>query len=98
MVTKKLSVSAIEADHVKDISDVQPGKSFRIFWGKGNVNNKIVHVRAIVDEDIVVMMEWQKRRKRWHYAAETMIWYQLLIEKGRLRFRRDPRLPSSARD
>lgn len=57
-------------------------KKYKIFWNENNVNNKIIHVRAIVDGDQVVYKEYWKSKKRWVYFVKEMQWFDMLKEKG----------------
>ena len=48
---------------------LQPGQSFHIFYYKGNPNNRLVHVRGIVDDQIVTR-SWGYHRCRWLYGVD----------------------------
>lgn len=61
-------------------SAITPGNSFRIYYGKQNFNNKLIHVRSIVD-DYVVFRIWFKRKKYWSYQIEPLYYFQILIDK-----------------
>jgi hypothetical protein len=61
---------------------VVPGATIRWFWGEGNPNNKLVHIRAIVDDEWVVY-RWWSRRKGWRYKIEWAYWFWLLDREGR---------------
>lgn len=60
---------------------VRPGATLRWFWGEGHPNNKVVHIRAIVDDEQVVY-RWWSARKGWVYQIESAYWFWLLDEKG----------------
>jgi hypothetical protein len=55
-----------------------PGVALRLDYGPDNVNNKIRHIRAIVDDDEVVYRVWSYRRQRWAYQVEDRcgLWYE----------------------
>ncbi len=67
---------------------LQPGNVVRVCFrdvgGRPNRNNAVLHVRAIVDEDIIVTREWSKGRRSWVYVAEHWEYYQLLLRDGAL--------------
>lgn len=50
---------------------VGPGAVFKRNFGDTNPNTAVYHVLAIVDDDMVVMKTWMKRRQRWNYIVET---------------------------
>ena len=54
------------------------GKAYNINFGKGNPNNKKIHVLAVVDEDYYVCKYWQKYKQRWNYNVEHVGFLQLL--------------------
>ena len=62
---------------------IQPGKTVKIFFNEGNVNNHVAHVRAIVDGKYVVYRVWLKHR-RWDYRMDHISWFQALHENGHL--------------
>ena len=62
-----------------------PGQKVKISFGKGNINNKTVHVRAIVDDRIVVYTVWDKYRQDWRYNYFGIDYLALLHEKGNLK-------------
>lgn len=63
----------------------QPGKSLERFYNDGNINNAILHVRAIVDADIVVYRVWVRRRQVWSYRVEVLQDLHYMWERGTLR-------------
>jgi len=69
---------------LKDL--LQPGKKLRIFYNENNINNRIVHIRAVVDDEYIVFKTWSQRQQRWSYQIESDYYFQLLLEEGRLTF------------
>lgn len=63
---------------------VVPGRKVRIFFNKGNVNNRTAHIRAIVDEDQVIYRYWEKGTQRWVYMIESFYYFKLLFQGGNL--------------
>lgn len=61
---------------------IEVGKSYRINYGVGNINNKLIHVRGIVDGDIVVYREWWKSKKYWRYFVNDMLYFDMLFWDG----------------
>lgn len=60
--------------------------SYRLHYedvdGKPNPNNGVIHVRAIVDGNQVIVRRW--RRGHWHYYVETPYWFWLAEKHGHL--------------
>ena len=46
------------------------GRKYRIFFDKGNPNNRTIHIRAIVDEEYYVVRYWGKHKRHWIYQIE----------------------------
>ena len=61
---------------------MQPGNTVREFWGEGNPNNMLMHVRAIVDDDWLVFRWWSYSRKTWQYAIRWIYFFYLLHKNG----------------
>lgn len=55
---------------------VQLGESYRVFYNEGNSNNKLIHIRAIVDDKYFVYRYWVNPRKGWVYKLESVYWLQ----------------------
>jgi len=64
------------------LDDIQPGRSFREDWGEGNPNNRVIHIRAIVDDDYYVYRCWSKSKQRWIYNVDSVIWFRMLCKDG----------------
>lgn len=54
---------------------LRPGNSLRLDYGPGNINNKTIHIRAIVDGWQIVYCWWVPRRRRWKYEIESVYWF-----------------------
>lgn len=54
----------------------------RVFYQKGNLNNELRHIRAIVDEDMVVYCTWWKIHRRWNYKIVHISLFELGFEQG----------------
>ncbi len=63
---------------------LRPGQTLRIYYGPANINNKRLHVRAIVDGEIVVYRVWS-RRHGWIYQVENRGSLHWQWQKGILR-------------
>jgi hypothetical protein len=48
-------------------------------------NRKKIHVRAIVDDDVVVYRSWSKRKQGWRYSTEILFYYALMMEGKRIK-------------
>ncbi len=70
-----------------NIKDLKPNTSFKIYYGKNNINNKIIHIRSIVDKNHIVFRTYSKR-KGWQYTIRWYHYFELLIENNNI-FKRD---------
>lgn len=50
------------------------GDRVRMFYGAGNPNNCLLHVRAVVDGHFV-MRWWSRVRRDWRYVVEHPVWW-----------------------
>ena len=64
---------------------MQPGTKWRLDFGEGNPNNKLIHVIAIVDEQEIVYKTWWKHKQVWHYAVESAYTFWLCYIDGALK-------------
>lgn len=62
----------------------RPGTRVRFDYGPGNPNNRLCHIRAVVDDDYIVLRLWSPRRG-WLYFVESRDYLDLTIEKGHAR-------------
>lgn len=62
---------------IEDI--LQRGVGVNIAYQSGRTET--LHVRAIVDEDYVVVRQWSAR-KGWMYRVVDRYYFELLLEKG----------------
>ena len=63
--------------------DIQVGSSFRIYYDEDNPNNKVIHVRGLVDDQIVIR-HWNYRRQCWTYEIKNHIYFEVLENYSRL--------------
>jgi hypothetical protein len=54
---------------------VRPGAKFR--YEPHPSRHELHHVRAIVDDDVVVLRRWIKTKNRWHYWIEQEVWFEV---------------------
>jgi len=62
-------------------TNLKVGKKYKIYWGKSNINNAVIHVRALVDHEYVVYKKWLKHKQRWVYAVEHIGWFEYIKDK-----------------
>lgn len=62
---------------------LSPGATVRIFFNEGNRNNKLIHIRGVIDCEYVVY-RWWSLSKGWVYEMETLYYFYLLIGQGNL--------------
>ncbi len=61
--------------------NIKVGKTYKLFWYEGNINNKTIHIRAFVDDQIVYRY-WSKRKQSWYYKIDTEYFFYLLEREG----------------
>jgi hypothetical protein len=59
-----------------------PGNTIKIFFNENNINNKTIHIRDVVDDDMVVYRFWSRPKKRWRYDIDSMYYFKLLFDKN----------------
>jgi len=60
-------------------SIIKPGNKVKVFYSNGNINNSLIHIRAIVDGRIVCK-KWLKGKQRWYYFVEDMYYFEIRKE------------------
>jgi len=71
-------------NHAKTLAMLQPGNKVRQYFSQGNVNNQLMHIRAIVDGDMIVYKVWSRRKQYWVYDVTSIYRFDLLNEGGYL--------------
>ena len=61
---------------------IQPGNKVELFAGDDNPYNDIYHIRAIVDEQIVVYRTWSKAEQRWRYGIDSLYTFKMYCTNG----------------
>ena len=61
---------------------LRPGAKVRVFYGEGNINNELRHIRAVVDDGWIVYKVWWKHHRRWHYAVADIYDFHLGFKYG----------------
>jgi len=64
-----------------------PGHSYNLFFGNGNLNNKKIHIRAVIDKDQYVFRFWSKYKQRWIYEIRHRYFFELLNRDGKIKER-----------
>lgn len=67
------------------LEKLQPGTKWRVFFNPGNTNNKLVHIRAVVDDCVIVSKFWSYGKQSWVYEIDHVSWFQMLDDGGHLR-------------
>jgi len=83
-VFKRWGVKKEYADILRE--KIQPDKKVKLFYRKGNINNKIMHIRAIVDDEFIVYGVWLKRSKCYDYRITHFYSFYTWLENGHLKF------------
>lgn len=61
---------------------LEPGSKVRVFYGKGNLNNELRHIRVTVDEDMIVYCTWWKHHRRWNYKIVHISEFEMGFAQG----------------
>lgn len=69
--------------NILNIKDIKPNTKFRIYYSANHCMNKIIHIRAAVDEKYIVCRAYSKS-KGWRYWTEWIYYFELLIEHKHL--------------
>jgi hypothetical protein len=82
----------IGIDYIASINEeladlIKPGNAVKIFYNPGNINNRLIHIRAIVDDDEIVYRFWSKYRQCWIYEMKNLYFFILLHRDGFLKRR-----------
>ena len=64
---------------------VKEGYTYRIYYNKGNPNNKRIHVRAIIDQHQVVYAKWSKRWQCYRYFCQSLYEFGMMVDDGFLK-------------
>jgi hypothetical protein len=64
-------------------SIIKPGQTWRIFFFKGNRNNTLIHIRAVVDNEYFVVRKW-RRGKGWIYTLENPYYFEILLNDKKM--------------
>lgn len=56
------------------------GDSFRLDYGKGNRHNKLIHIRAIIDDEYIVYRYWYA--SDWIYKMTDPTFFEVGMESG----------------
>lgn len=62
----------------------KPGEAWRITYQPDNPNNRVVHIRAIVDGDAIVCAVHHPRHG-WRHVIEYRVLFDLMFERGELK-------------
>ena len=61
---------------------VKVGQTWRLHYNEGNRNNALLHIRAIVDEEYIVVRVWHNAQ--WKYRLETVSSFIASSQAGHL--------------
>ena len=48
-------------------------QKWKLYYNENNLNNKLIHIRAIVDNEYVVVKYW--KRNQWIYEMKNIWWF-----------------------
>lgn len=58
-----------------ELEDIKVGNKISLFYSEDNINNKIIHIRAIIDDDYICFRTWSKKHRGWNYHIEHRIFF-----------------------
>lgn len=64
---------------------IKPGNTVRIFYGQEHKKTELLHIRAIVDDGMVVVRVWSQRNRNWRYRVEDIGYFEMVHDDGRLK-------------
>ena len=94
MTEKEMSQESTYAEEAKDEAHtvleafnrlIQPGVSVRTYHNFPDEIDGLWHIRAVVDDNQIVVREWSKYKKRWYYRVVARYFLWLLWRDGRLK-------------
>lgn len=56
------------------------GTKLKLFYNKNNHNNKIMEIRAIVDEEYIVYRVWLKHKRYYDCFLEHITYFQVMYD------------------
>lgn len=68
------------------------GRAYRLNYGPKNLNNRTLHIRAIVDGDQVVVA-WPRGKNRWQHVIESLAFLEGERDRGFLKLTKSKRGP-----
>lgn len=63
--------------------ELKIGHKYKIFYSEGNLNNKTIHIRGIVDGQYVVC-KWRKTKKYYRYFVESPYYFYYLLNDNHI--------------
>lgn len=64
--------------------DLKPGDKIKLFYNEGNLNNRVMHIRAIIDDQVVYRIS---TKDGWVYRIQHMVDFDFMNKKGHLLLR-----------
>jgi hypothetical protein len=61
---------------------LQPGQKVEVYYNKGNIHNQVWHIRAIVDDEIIVYRV--RNFQGWSYRIIQKQSFEYMYKKERL--------------
>lgn len=66
---------------------IKPRNAVKVFINEGNPNNRLIHIRAIVDDDQIVYRYWRYRTQYWQYLVQDISYFESMHKEGWLTVR-----------
>ncbi len=63
------------------------GQKWKIHYNAHNPNNRLIHIRAIVDEQQLAICTWSNRKKYWRYEMMDLYYFNLLKDNGNIKLK-----------
>ncbi len=62
---------------------MKKGEKYQILFGPERTPT-LIHIRAIVDDSIIVYRTWSSRKQTWNYQVNSLYYFDLLKSGNRL--------------
>lgn len=64
------------------INDIKQNTVLRFYYNKGNINNRTIAIRAIVDDIYIVFCQLTKSKRSSYYEIRPIYFFEYLIIQG----------------
>jgi len=58
--------------------DFKKGEKWKLYFNENNINNKLIHIRGIIDDVYIVTRSWSTYKNRWIYDINHKVYFDIL--------------------